>query len=96
MNSGKSGKLFIVLVISLIAFGFGSCANAVNSGNDVTFGLIPSTFALDNEQQISVINDASFEPVHVMRHFYNTTNTTTANTTTNSTTKKQVTNKTTN
>ena len=85
MNSRKAGKLFIVLMISLIAFGFGSCANVLNSGNDITFGILPSIFASDNSQQISTIGDPSFEPVHVMRQFYNTTNSTPVNNTRNST-----------
>jgi hypothetical protein len=88
MNSRKAGKLFIVLMISLIAFGFGSCANVLNSGNDITFGILPSIFASDNSQQISTIGDPSFEPVHVMRQFYNTTNSTNStpvNNTSNST-----------
>ena len=88
MNSKKAGKLFIVLMISLIAFGFGSCANVLNSGNDITFGILPSIFASDNSQQISTIGDPSFEPVHVMRQFYNTTNSTNStpvNNTSNST-----------
>jgi hypothetical protein len=85
MNSRKAGKLFIVLMISLIAFGFGSCANVLNSGNDITFGILPSIFASDNSQQISTIGDPSFEPVHVMRQFYNTTNSTPVINTRNST-----------
>lgn len=77
MNPKKAGKLFIVLMISLVAFGFGSCANILNSGNDITFGILPSTFASDNGQQISTMGDPSFEPAHVRRQFYNnTTNTT--------------------
>ncbi|MBI5680619.1 MAG: hypothetical protein HZC47_06995 [Methanobacterium sp.] len=96
MDSRKSGKVFIVLIISLIAFGLGSCVNAINAGNDITFGLLPTTLSLDNEQQMKVIDDTSFNPVHVMRHFYN--NTTVTNTTpvvnnvSNSTAKKTVTN----
>ena len=42
MNTRKMGKIFIVLMISLIAFGCGSCVNALNAGNDITNGLIPS------------------------------------------------------
>ncbi len=76
MNSKKKGKLFIVLMISLIAFGFGSCINVLNSGNDVTSGFLPSISASSNEQQISTIGDPSFEPAHVMKQFYNTTNST--------------------
>lgn len=76
MDSGKKGKLFAVLMISLIAYGLGSCVNVLNSGNDVTSGILPSTFALDNEQQITAIDDPSFEPVHVKRYYYNSTNST--------------------
>lgn len=76
MNSGKKGKLFAVLMISLIAYGLGSCVNVLNAGNDITSGVLSSTFALDNEQQITAIDDPSFEPVHVKRHYYNSTNST--------------------
>lgn len=91
MNTRKMGKIFIVLMISLIAFGFGSCANALNSGNDITNGLIPSAISIQNQEQISVIEDSSFEPIHIMRHFYNNTTNSTNSTnvitnTTNSTT----------
>lgn len=85
MDSGKKGKLFAVLMISLIAYGFGSCVNVLNSGNDVIFGILPSTVALDNQQQITAIDDSSFEPVHVKRHYYNSTNSTQTNTTGNNT-----------
>ncbi len=89
MKSGKKGKLFAVLMVSLIAFGFGSCANVLNSGNDITYGLIPSSFALINEKQIAVIEDPSFEPVRVKRHYYNLTNSSSlTNKTSNSTTNK--------
>ncbi|MDI6723919.1 MAG: hypothetical protein QMD61_04675 [Methanobacterium sp.] len=90
MNSGKKGKLFAVLMVSLVAFGFGSCANVLNSGNDITYGILPSSFSLDNENQMAVIDDPSFEPVHVKRHFYNLTNSTNmTNITSNSTTNKR-------
>ena len=78
------GKIFIVLMISLIAFGCGSCVNALNAGNDITNGLIPSSITLPNQEQISVIGDPSFNPIHVMRHFYNNT-TNSTNTTVNNT-----------
>ena len=67
------GKIFIVLMVSLVAFSFGSCVNALNAGNDVTNGLIPSSFTWDNQEQISLISDSSFEPVRVVKHFYNNT-----------------------
>ena len=76
MNPRKAGKLFIVLMISLIAFGFGSCANALNSGNDITSGIVPSMIKSNTNEQISTIGDPSFEPVHLMRQFYNITNST--------------------
>jgi hypothetical protein len=92
MNSGKKGKLFAVLMVSLVAFGFGSCVNVLNSGNDITSGILPSSFALNGEDQLTIIEDSSFEPVHVKRHYYNMTNTTnstnTSNKVSNSTTNK--------
>ena len=87
MNSKKAGKLFIVLMISLIAFGFGSCANALNSGNDITSGIVPSMIKSNTNEQISTVGDPSFEPVYLMKQFYNMTNSTnsTKNSTKNST-----------
>ena len=83
MNPRKAGKLFIVLMISLIAFGFGSCANALNSGNDITSGIVPSMIKSNTNEQISTVGDPSFEPVYLMKQFYNMTNST--NSTKNST-----------
>ena len=83
MNSRKAGKLFIVLMISLIAFGLGSCANVLNSGNDITSGILPSMIASNTNEQISTIGDPSFEPTHLMRQFYNTTNSTNSTSTNN-------------
>ncbi|MGZ7135566.1 MAG: hypothetical protein ACXVHY_06780 [Methanobacterium sp.] len=77
MNNRKMGKIFIVLMISLIAFGFGSCVYAVNGGNEIINGLIPTSFSWNTPQQISAIGDSSFNPVHLIKHIYNnTTNTT--------------------
>jgi hypothetical protein len=99
MNNRKMGKIFIVLMISLVAFGFGSCANAVNGGNDITKGMIPSSFAWNNQDQVSIISDSSFDPIRITKHFYNnTTNSTNStnvvinNTTTNTTTPTKPTN----
>jgi hypothetical protein len=92
MNSKKAGKLFIVLMVSLIAFGFGSLANVLNSGNDITFGTLPSISASNNDQQISTIGDPSFEPAHVMRQFYNNSTNTTNSTSINNTINSTVTN----
>ena len=81
MNNKKKGKIFIVLMISLIAFGFGSCVYAVNGSNDFVNGLIPSTLSLNTPEQISILGDSSFEPVYIIKHFYNNTTNTTNNTT---------------
>jgi len=92
MNSKKAGKLFIVLIISLIAFGSGSFATVLNSGNQINFGTLPSISATNNGQQISTIGDPSFQPTHVMRQFYNTTTNSTNSTSVNSTTNSTGTN----
>ena len=72
-------------MISLIAFGFGSCANALNSGNDVTSGILPSIIASNSNEQISTIGDPSFQPVYLMKQFYNITNSTNSTPTKNTT-----------
>jgi len=82
MNNRKKGKIFIVLMISLIAFGFGSCVYAVNGSNEFINGLIPTTFPWNTSEQISTIDDSSFEPIYIIKHFYNNTTNTTNNTTT--------------
>jgi hypothetical protein len=92
MTPKKSGTLFIVLMIALVAYGAASGANALNIGTDIGIGLIPSNFNFNGDQKITEIGDPSFSPVHIVRHIQvNTTNTTNAtntsnnNTTTNST-----------
>ena len=82
MNNKKKGKIFIVLMISLIAFGFGSCVYAINGSNDFVNGLIPSTLSWNTPEQISILGDSSFEPTYIIKHFYNNT-TNTTNITTN-------------
>jgi hypothetical protein len=93
MTPKKSGTLFIVLMIALVAYGAASGANALNIGTDIGIGMIPSNFNFNGDQKITEIGDPSFSPVHIVRHIQvNTTNTTNAtnttnnNTTTNSTT----------
>ncbi len=81
MNNRKMGKIFIVLMISLIAFGFGSCVYAINGGNDYINGLIPSLFAWNTSEQISTIGDSAFEPVRLIKHVYNNTTTNVTNAT---------------
>ena len=50
MTPKKSGTLFIVLMIALVAFGAGSGANALNIGTNIGVGLIPSDFNFNGEQ----------------------------------------------
>lgn len=84
MNPRKNGTIFIVLMIALVAYGFGSVANAMHIGGDVIADFIPSNLSTFNQQQIAQINDPFFKPVHLVQHIViNTTNTTTSNETDN-------------
>lgn len=86
MNPKKSGTVFIVLMIALIAFGFASAANVANIGTNSLDKLIPSNLSLNSQQQISAIGDTSFKPVSVnKRIIINTTNTTPVTPTNNTT-----------
>ena len=88
MSPKKSGTLFIVLMIALVAYGTASAANALNIGTDIGVGLIPSNFNLNGDQKISEIGDSNFTPVYIVKHVQlNTTNATNAtnNTTSNTT-----------
>ena len=80
MNPKKSGTIFIVLMIGLIAYGFGSVANAMDLDGNTIVNAIPSNFNSFNQQQITPINDPSFKPVYLINHIVinktNTTNTT--------------------
>ena len=84
MSSKTFGRLFMLLMICLVAYGSGSCANVLNSEDSIIFDMVPLTFALNNQPQITIINDASFEPAHVWGHYPKTTSNITN--TTNSTT----------
>jgi len=68
MTPKKSGTLFIVLMIAMVAFGAASGANALNIGTNIGVGLIPSDFNFNGEQKISEIGDSDFTPVHIYRH----------------------------
>lgn len=86
MTPKKSGTIFIVLMIAMVAFGAASGANALNIGTDIGVGLIPSDFNFNGEQKISEIDNSDFTPVQIYRHIIvNTTNKT--NKTTNRTLK---------
>jgi hypothetical protein len=85
MNSKKSGTIFIVLMIALTAYGFGSIANAFDLGGNSMVNLIPSDITSFNQQQITQMNDPSFEPVYLIEQTIITNNTNTTNETSNST-----------
>lgn len=95
MTPKKSGTLFIVLMIALVAYGAASAANALNIGTDIGVGLIPSNFNFNGDQKITEIGDPTFSPVHIVRHVQinitNTTNNTTTNVTTNNVTNNNTT-----
>jgi hypothetical protein len=88
MNPKKSGTVFIVLMIALIAFGVASAANVANIGNDQLKGLTLPNLNLNNQEQITTIGDPNYQPVYITKRVVlNVTNTTTlipANNTTNS------------
>lgn len=78
MNSKKSGTVFIVFMITLIAFGTASSANILNFGADLFDGLNVSN-SLNSQQQITAIGDPSFKPVYITkRAILNVTNNTPA------------------
>lgn len=88
MNPKKSGTVFIVLMIALIAFGVASAANIANIGNDQLKGLTLPNLNLNNQEQITTIGDPNYQPVYITKRVVlNVTNTTTlipSNNTTNS------------
>jgi hypothetical protein len=87
MTPKKSGTLFIVLMIALVAYGVASGANALNIGTDLGVGLIPSDLNLNGDQKVSEIGDSNFTPVRIVKHIQvNNTNTTNTTNITNTTT----------
>lgn len=79
MNPKKSGTIFIVLMIAFVAFGSGSIADALNIGGDAIVNLIPVNFTNMNQQQITQIDNPTFEPVKLTQHQVNKTNITPTN-----------------
>jgi hypothetical protein len=77
LNSKKRGKLFAVLMVCLIAYGFGSSISLLAS--DTISLEVPSVLAAE-QQQISTIGDPNFEPVWLKQQVIkNITNNTTIN-----------------
>ncbi|HMK53670.1 MAG TPA: hypothetical protein VK444_02725 [Methanobacteriaceae archaeon] len=76
MKPQKTGKLFIVLLIALVAYGFASGAHALGVATDLGTDLIPSDLNLAGDQKISEISDPSFKQVYIIRKALNITNTT--------------------
>jgi hypothetical protein len=90
MNPKKSGTLFIVLMIALIAFGVASAANVAKVGNEQLSGITIPKLNLNSQEQITTIGDPNFQPVYITKHVVlNVTNTTVipTNNTTNINTK---------
>jgi len=67
-------------MIGLMAYGFGSVANAMDIDGNTIVNILPSNFNSLNQQQITQITDPSFKPVYLINHIVinktNTTNTT--------------------
>jgi len=77
MNPKKSGTVFIVLMIALLAFGVASAANVVGLGSNLVDSIVPTNLSLNGQQQVTAIGDTSFTPVYVnKRAVVNVTNTT--------------------
>ncbi|MFY9637194.1 MAG: hypothetical protein WAK14_00145 [Methanobacterium sp.] len=97
MNPKKSGTMFIVLMIALIAFGVASAANVANIGNDQLKGLTLPNLNLNNQEQITTIGDPNYQPVYITKRIIlNVTNNTTvipSNTTINNNTSANSSNK---
>jgi hypothetical protein len=92
MNPKKSGTLFIVLMIALIAFGVASAVNVTKIGNEQLSGITIPNLNLSSQQQITTIGDPNFQPVTITKRIVlNVTNTTTV-IPTNNTTKNTTTN----
>ena len=75
MNSKKRGKLFAVLMIALIAYGFASSISLI-TGDSISLE-IPS-FNNENQSQVTIIGNPNFNPVMLkQRVIINITNNTT-------------------
>ncbi len=86
MNPKKSGTLFIVLMIALIAFGVASAVNITNIGNEQLSSITIPNLNLSSQEQITTIGDPNFQPVYITkRTVLNVTNTSVIST--NNTTK---------
>jgi len=83
MNPKKTGTLFIVLIIALLAFGTASAANVAHIGTDLfkDLNITKINLANLNGQQITPIGDTSFKPAYVTKKSVN--NTTNGNSTNN-------------
>ena len=93
MNPKKSGTVFIVLMIALIAFGVASAANIANIGNDQLKGLTLPNLNLNNQEQITTIGDPNYQPVYITKRVVlNVTNTTPVISTNNTTNTNKSTN----
>ena len=91
MNPKKSGTLFIVLMIALLAFGVASAVNVAKIGNEQLSSITLPKLNLNSQEQITTIGDPNFQPVSITKRIVlNVTNTTVIPT--NNTTKKNTTN----
>lgn len=76
MNSTKRGRLFAVLMIALIAYGFSSSVCMVLKPS---FAVEIPTQILPAEERLETAGNPGFQPVTLRKHVMNITNNTTAN-----------------
>ena len=77
MNPKKSGTLFIVLMIALLAFGVASAVNVTKIGNEQLSSLTIPKLNLNSQEQITTIGDPNFQPVYITKRIVlNVTNNT--------------------
>jgi hypothetical protein len=78
MSPKKTGRIFIILMIALTAYGFGSAMHAFGLAQDFGTDLLPADLYMGNVQQISEISDPAFVPVTLNKRIIviNTTNNT--------------------
>jgi hypothetical protein len=77
MSPKKNGRIFIILMIALVAYGFGSAVHASGFAPEFGMNILPDDLYMGGAQQISEISDPSFDPVYLnKRVIVNTTNST--------------------
>lgn len=67
MSPKRNGTVFIVLMLALVAFGFGSAASALNLGGDFFKDLMSADFLGLNQKQVTQVDDPNFQPIYLLQ-----------------------------